>query len=209
MQAPSTTNCPRPQRLSDPRFPPLEAFGRRPKPAALHQRPRQGRRPKPFTKGEAIHRPDVLGTPPRYPAMQRPSNMPGNSAGSGHKPHLVTRALIERVRKGAARGQTPGLVKVQFDEPGRNSRGSSLSALTRRHHARARRGRARGSFPLNSVAYQHRRIPRSAPFHPNPRTCCRCPALARSPLRSPRDDRDDRWTGLASQSSPRDRASAR
>jgi len=43
----------------------LEAFGRRPKPAALHQRPRQGRRPKPFTKGEAIHRPDVLGTPPR------------------------------------------------------------------------------------------------------------------------------------------------
>ena len=70
MQAPSTTNCPRPQRLSDPRFPPLEAFGRRPKPAALHQRPRQGRRPKPFTKGEAIHRPDVLGTPPRYPAMQ-------------------------------------------------------------------------------------------------------------------------------------------
>ena len=42
--------APRRQPLSDPRFPPLEAFGRRPQPAALHQRPRQGRRPKPFTE---------------------------------------------------------------------------------------------------------------------------------------------------------------
>jgi hypothetical protein len=36
--------------------------------------------------------------------------------------------------------------------------------------------------------------PRSAPSHPNPQTCRRCPTLARSPARAPRDDPDDQST---------------
>ena len=34
---------------SGPRFPPLEAFGRRPQRRSLHQRVRKGRHPKPYT----------------------------------------------------------------------------------------------------------------------------------------------------------------